>query len=71
MDSRFRVGSITKLLTAVSVLQLHEAGELDIDTPLAEQLPGFSIRSRAPDAGPITPRHLLSHHGGLPADHGP
>jgi len=69
--TRFRVGSISKLFTALAVLRLHEQGALDIDAPLADQLTGFSINSRFEEAGPITPRHVLSHHSGLPSDYMP
>lgn len=67
-DTPYRIGSITKVITAVAVMQLHERGLLDIDAPLEAQLPGFSIQSRFADSTPITPRHVLTHHAGLPSD---
>ncbi len=65
-DTVYRVGSISKLFTATAAMQLHEQGKLDIDRPLQTYLPEFSIRSRYPGAGPITPRALMTHHSGLP-----
>lgn len=67
-ETLYRVGSVSKLLTATAAMQLAETGKLDIDKPLAEVLSGFSIRSRFPDANPITPRNLMTHHSGLPRD---
>lgn len=49
-------------------MQMAERGELLLDAPLAEQLPGFSVRSRFADSGPITPRNIISHHSGLPSN---
>ncbi len=68
-DTVFRAGSLAKPFTSLAVLQLAEAGELDIDQPLAGYLPEFSIRSRFDaTAQPITVRSVLSHHSGLPTD---
>jgi len=55
------VGSISKLFTATAAMQLAEQGKLDIDRPLQTYLPEFSIKTRFPDAGPIT----LTALGGL------
>jgi CubicO group peptidase (beta-lactamase class C family) len=52
----YRVGSISKRFTATAAMQLAEEGKIDIDRPLEACLPGFSIRSRFQDAGPVTPR---------------
>lgn len=67
-DTVYRVGSISKLFTATAVMQLAERGRLDIDRPLQEILPEFSVRSRFPDAPPVTVRSLLTHHSGLPSN---
>jgi CubicO group peptidase (beta-lactamase class C family) len=64
----YRVGSISKLFTTLAAMQLAEQGRLDIDNPIRDYLPGFSIRSRFPEAGPVTPRTLMTHHSGLPSD---
>jgi CubicO group peptidase (beta-lactamase class C family) len=67
-DTRYLIGSVTKVFTAVAVLQLHEKGLLDIDEPLTDRMPGFTIRQRFPESAPITVRDVLTYHAGLPAD---
>lgn len=64
----YRIGSITKLFTATALLKLREQGKVDLDTPLRDYLPEFSIKSLDPEAEPITLRHLLTHHSGMPRD---
>ena len=64
----YRMGSIAKLLTATAAMQLSERRRLDIDLPLSRYLPEFSIRSRFHSAESITPRNIMSHHSGLPAN---
>ncbi|SES32330.1 serine hydrolase domain-containing protein [Actinokineospora terrae] len=59
------VGSITKVVTAATVLALAVDGDIDLDEPLAEQVPGLAV---LPDFADTTPRHLLSHTSGLPSD---
>lgn len=60
-DTPFLLGSLAKSLTAATVLQLADAGELSPDDPVGIHLPGF----RAADADPLTVRDLLSHDGGF------
>jgi CubicO group peptidase (beta-lactamase class C family) len=67
-DTIYRVASITKLFTATAVMQLAEQGRLSIDGPVSAVIPGFSMRSRFPNARPVTPRLLMTHHSGLPSD---
>lgn len=66
-ETLYSVGALSTLLTASAVLQYVDQGALDLDQPLKKYLADFSIRSRFSNAPPITPRHLLSHHSGLPA----
>jgi CubicO group peptidase (beta-lactamase class C family) len=62
-DSLFPVASITKLATALAVLRLADSGELALDDPLEQHLPG------AAGAQPgVTLRTLLCHSSGLPLD---
>lgn len=68
-ETLYRTGSLAKPLTAIAVMQLAEKEAIDIDQPLATDLPAFAIRSRFDTAAePITVRSVLSHHGGLPTD---
>ncbi|GMA28837.1 serine hydrolase domain-containing protein [Arenivirga flava] len=58
----FRIGSISKLVTATTVLQLVEDGALDLNAPVQQYL-DFALRTRF--EWPITLRHLLSHTAGF------
>jgi D-alanyl-D-alanine carboxypeptidase len=63
---RFRIASISKILTATVVLQLVEDGELKLDQPVAQQLADYvGVRVRDPGVAAITVRQLLSHTSGL------
>lgn len=64
----YRMGSIAKLITATAAMQMSDQGRMDIDQPLSRYLPEFSIKSRFHNAGPITPRNIMFHHSGLPAN---
>jgi CubicO group peptidase (beta-lactamase class C family) len=68
-DTIYRAGSISKLFTATAAMRLAEQGRMDIDRPLDDYLPGFAIRTRFPDAAPVTPRSIMTHHSGLPSDY--
>lgn len=65
-ETVYQIGSITKVLNAILVMQLVAQGRLRLDAPLTDYLPGFSMRTRWPRAAPITVRSLLCHHAGLP-----
>lgn len=66
-DSVFQVGSIAKIYTASVIMRLAESGELDLDAPVVEVLPEFSVAD--PDSTKvITTRQLLSHTSGLTCD---
>lgn len=65
----YRVGSISKLFTALAAMQLLEEGRLDLDRPLAESLPDLGIDNPFLDeAGPVKLRHVFSHASGLPRE---
>src|SRR5213075_3113667 len=58
--TQFRIGSVSKPLTADAVAQLYEAGKLDLDAPVQRYVPTF------PDKGaPITTRLLGGHLAGI------
>lgn len=65
-DSLFRIGSISKPITAITVLELVQRGELSLDDRMVDLLPDV-----VPDGGPedpraadITVRNLLTHTAG-------
>lgn len=60
-DTPFVIGSISKSFTALAVMQLAEAGKVDLDTELSHYLDEFAGRP----AGAITIRQLLSHTSGF------
>ncbi|HEY0720072.1 MAG TPA: serine hydrolase domain-containing protein [Gammaproteobacteria bacterium] len=65
----YRLGSMAKILTASAAMRMAEEGRLDLDAPLSQALPGFSIKSRFSNAAPITPRNIMTHHSGLPSNY--
>jgi serine beta-lactamase-like protein LACTB len=56
----FRLGSISKPITATAVMQLWERGKLDLDAPVQKYCPAFPQKE-----WPITSRQLLGHLGGI------
>ncbi|WP_091089781.1 serine hydrolase domain-containing protein [Micromonospora nigra] len=57
-DLQYRIGSISKTMTAVLIMQERDAGRLTLDDPLDRHLPGTA-------AGALALRHLLGHASGL------
>lgn len=64
----YRVGSISKLFTAMSIMQLVEQGKIDLDAPVSTYIPEFAPKSHNANPTPITTRHILTHQSGLPSD---
>ena len=60
-DTRFLVGSMTKWITAVTVLRLADMGTLDLDAPIARHLPELPAAN-----GAVTLRQLMSNRSGIP-----
>jgi len=65
-DTVYHWWSMTKVPTAIAILQLHDAGKLDIDDPVENYLPFFQVTLDGKPAPPITIRQLLRHTSGLP-----
>jgi CubicO group peptidase (beta-lactamase class C family) len=59
-ESSYRLASITKTITAISVLQLVEAGKIDLDAEVQTYVPYFPKKK-----WPVTVRLLLGHLGGI------
>lgn len=68
MSTRFRIGSMNKMFTAVAVLQLRERGKLSLDDTLAKWLPDYPNQELARS---VTLHHLLTHTGGTGDIFGP
>ncbi len=64
----FRLASITKLFTSTAIMQLRDAGKLQLNDPIEKYLPWFKIKNRFPDEPPITIWHILTHTSGLPRE---
>jgi len=63
-ETCYRIASISKLFTTVSIMQLAEKGKLSLDDPVVKYLPWFKSSSL------ITIKNLLSHSGGLSRESG-
>jgi CubicO group peptidase (beta-lactamase class C family) len=61
----FVIGSTSKAFTALAVLQLVDAGQLDLDAPVHSYLPWFQVGPDGASAA-ITVRQLLNHTSGIP-----
>ena len=66
--TRFRIGSMNKMLTAVAILQLVEAGKVELTAPLGTYLPDYPNRDVATK---VTIHQLLTHTGGTGDIFGP
>lgn len=67
-ETVFDIASITKVAaTTAAAMLLHQRGQLELDTPLGELLPGFVVGREAGSlARHVKLRHLLAHTSGLP-----
>ena len=61
----FFIGSLTKSFTALAVMQLVEAGKVELDAPVQRYLPWFRVADPRVSAQ-MTVRHLLNQTSGLP-----
>lgn len=64
-NTLFRIGSLSKPLTATAIMILVDQGKLDLDLPIIEYVPFFTLKD-FDAARKITLRMLLSHTSGLP-----
>lgn len=69
-ETIFAAMSITKVITATAVMFAIQDGVVELDAPIVEYLPGFSVNSRFEEnpQNKITLRHLLTHTSGLAFD---
>ena len=62
IDTKFNLGSMNKMFTALSIAKLVETGKLSLEDPLSKFVPDFPD---AESAKKIRVKHLLSHTAGL------
>jgi len=60
----FRIGSISKLFTWTSVMQLAEEGKIDLDADVNTYLKDMKVPDTYPGQ-PVTMRHLMTHTAGF------
>jgi CubicO group peptidase (beta-lactamase class C family) len=68
LDTKFRIGSMNKMFTATSVLQLVEAGKIKLSDSLGKYIPDYPNKDVARK---VTIQHLLTHTGGTGDIFGP
>ena len=61
LGTRFRIGSMNKMFTAVAILTLVEAGKLKVSDPVGKYLTDYPNKELA---ARVTVHHLLTHTGG-------
>jgi CubicO group peptidase (beta-lactamase class C family) len=67
-DTLYRIASITKTFTGTAVMQLRDAGKLNLDDPAAQWLPELAGSGTPQAIGRVTIRRLLSHEAGLTSE---
>jgi CubicO group peptidase (beta-lactamase class C family) len=67
-DTIYGICSISKLFTAIAVMQQRDAGKLRLDDPVSTYLPYFTLKATSADDPPVRIRDLLTHSGGVPRE---
>ncbi len=67
-DTIYSICSISKLFTSIGVMQLRDAGELNLRDPVGEHLDWFDISQAFDGSAAITVESLLTHSSGLPRE---
>lgn len=68
LDTKFNLGSMNKMFTAIAVAQLAQAGKLKFTDPVGKWLPDYPNKDIAEK---VTIHHLLTHTGGVGDIFGP
>lgn len=69
-DSLFRIASITKVVTGMTILALVDDGNLSLSDSVKKILPWLELKDKYIETN-VTLEHLLSHTAGLPAEYTP
>ncbi|MGO8960419.1 MAG: serine hydrolase domain-containing protein [Streptosporangiaceae bacterium] len=64
-DTLYRIASITKTFTGTAIMQLRDAGKLDLDEPAVKWIPELADSASPATIRAVTIRRLLSHESGL------
>jgi CubicO group peptidase (beta-lactamase class C family) len=64
LDTPFRIGSITKTITAIAILQLAEEGRLSLNDPVSKYIDQDQFENAWAKTHPLTIAHLLEHTTG-------
>ncbi len=67
-ETIYGICSITKLFTAIAVMQQRDGGKLRLDDPVHDYLPYFTLQPTSPDDPPARIRDLLTHSAGVPRE---
>jgi len=65
-DTVYHWWSMTKIPTAIAIMQLQEQGKLNLDDEATKYLPWFEVKYPSKESPTITIRNLLQHTSGLP-----
>lgn len=64
-DTKMYIASVSKPITATAIMQLVEAGKINLHDPVKKHLPYFQLKNNG-DTNAITIEHLLSQTSGIP-----
>jgi CubicO group peptidase (beta-lactamase class C family) len=65
-ETVFHWMSLSKIVTSIAIVQLHERGSLNIQDEVSTHLPFFKVQYPSDGSETVTIRHLLNHSSGLP-----
>lgn len=67
-ETLYSICSISKLFTAVGVMQLRDLGLVELRDPVSEHLPWFTLPQQYAGSPPVTVEGILTHSAGLPRE---
>ena len=67
-DTLYSICSISKLFTAIAIMQLRDEGKLALRDDVADHVDWFDIAQAHEGSGPVTVKSLLTHSSGLPRE---
>lgn len=70
-NTQFNVASISKVVTAIAIMQLVERGKVALDQPINNYLTSWKIKSDKFNTDKVTVRRILNHTAGLSREFGP